>query len=79
MQCDEDAAQVERWRRQIAARIETVRGVHAKQMRVRTDHWRNEELILIDTANKQARLAEIAIEHLEENLRIAICRHRLPP
>jgi hypothetical protein len=71
MQRDEDADQVERWRRQIAARMENARRVHAKQIRVRNDHWRNEELVLVDTANKEVQLAEVAIAHLGENLRLA--------
>jgi hypothetical protein len=71
MQKAEDAAQKEKWLGQIQARIIGTLKAQAKQMRVRKDHWRNQERILIATADQEVRLAETAIAHLEENLRIA--------
>jgi hypothetical protein len=71
LQREEDEAQRQRRTAQIDTRVANARKAQAKQLRVRRDHWRNEELILVATANEQVQLAETAIAHMEENLRIA--------
>jgi hypothetical protein len=71
LQREEDEAQRKKWFTQIESRIAGAKKAQAKQMRVRRDHWRNQELILIATANQEVQLAETAIAHLEDNLRTA--------
>ena len=67
----ENIDRAQRWKELLDLKVKNLKQKQEKFLQGRKNHWKKEETMLVNQANKEVEKDEKAIEHLEKNLKLA--------